>query len=174
MILGAVAHSVPMYHSSGVGNDPNHLNDSSSVVKSKLKYKVRPKLNIAYYLAWIKGLSIFCRWAFPLCPGKISCSILEQEKRGGGKESNRSSGRSIQSCIITSSRGMRGRGGQKKPRRLTGICCHECRELIARGDEGVIVGPIPGTKHYQLYHGPFWMGQDRMQEGGGTRGRDFA
>ena len=45
-----------MYRSSGVDNDPNHLNDSSWVVKNKLKCKVRPKLNIEYYLAWIKRI----------------------------------------------------------------------------------------------------------------------
>ncbi len=41
-----------------------------------LKARVQRRLNSAYYLGLTQGMSTFCAWIFPLCPGIISWTIF--------------------------------------------------------------------------------------------------
>jgi signal transduction histidine kinase len=46
-----------------------------SDTEEDLKGRVQKRLNSAYYLGLTQGLSTFCGWIFPLCPGPISWII---------------------------------------------------------------------------------------------------
>ena len=79
-MLSAVQSNDDSIDSMGLRRSPtineNERNSAySGRIKADLKKMTRKALTPAYSLAWCQGLSTFCGWLFPFCPGPISWTI---------------------------------------------------------------------------------------------------
>ena len=79
-MLGAVHGTDEIIESTAIENDTS-TDDSADInigkVESKPKVnKVDETLIPAYFLAWCQGLSTFCGWIFPFCPGPFSWTFF--------------------------------------------------------------------------------------------------